>query len=205
MSEQQQDQQSNNEQSKFASLVNTLLKGASLSVVVGAVIIGVLMTAGFHGVLNATNNESFCISCHEMTINYEEYKGTVHFKNRTGVRATCPDCHVPRDFGPKMAAKIRAAKDVWHHLIGTIDSKEKYETYRLKMAEAVWKKMEATDSRECRACHNVEGMAFEEQQGRAARKHKSMAEKGKTCIDCHKGVAHELPEDYEEAKDDKDE
>ena len=192
------EQQGNNEQSRFGGLVNKLLKGASLSVVIGAVVVGVLITTGFHGVLNATNSESFCISCHEMELNLEEYKGTVHYKNRTGVRATCPDCHVPKDFGPKMVAKIRAVKDVWHHLIGTIDTKEKYEAYRLKMAKAVWQKMEETDSRECRSCHTVEGMEFEEQQGRAARKHKTMAEKGKTCIDCHKGVAHELPEDFDE-------
>ena len=102
------EQQGNNEQSRFSGLVNKLLKGASFSVVIGAVVVGVLMTTGFHGVLNATNSESFCVSCHEMEINYEEYKGTVHYKNRTGVRATCPDCHVPKDFGPKMAAKIRA-------------------------------------------------------------------------------------------------
>jgi len=180
---------------------NKLLKGTSLLAIISAMIAGILMLAGFHGVLNATNTESFCISCHEMKINYEEYKGTVHYKNRTGVRATCPDCHVPRNFGPKMAAKIRASKDVWHHLVGTIDNKEKYEAYRLTMAKAVWQKMKETDSRECRVCHTVKSMDFEEQQGRAARKHKKMAEKGQTCIDCHKGVAHELPEDYDEGED----
>lgn len=201
MSVQQQDQQNDNQKSRFSGLLKKLLKGAPLSVVISAVLLGVVMATGFHGVLGATNHESFCISCHEMKINYEEYKGTVHYRNRTGVQATCPDCHVPRDFGPKIAAKIRAAKDVWHHLLGTIDTKAKYEAYRLTMAKAVWQKMEDTDSRECRACHTVEAMAFKEQQGRAARKHETMAEKGKTCIDCHKGVAHELPEDYDETEE----
>ena len=197
----QQQQSGDGEQSRFAGLVNKLLKGASLSVVIGAMVVGAVMVAGFHGILNATNTESFCISCHEMKINYEEYKDSAHYKNRSGVRATCPDCHVPKDFGPKMAAKIRAAKDVWHHLLGTIDTKEKYEAYRLKMAKAVWQSMEETDSRECRVCHSVEGMALDEQKKRVARKHKKMTEKGKTCIDCHKGVAHELPEDYDEDDD----
>lgn len=194
MSEQQQDSR----KSWQNNIKQRLLKGAPISVVIGALLVGAVLISGFHGVLGATNTESFCISCHEMNINYEEYKGTVHFKNRTGVRATCPDCHVPRDLGPKLAAKLRAAKDVWHHLLGTIDTKDKYEAYRLKMAKAVWQKMEETDSRECRACHNVKSMAFEEQQGRAARKHKKMAEKNQSCIDCHKGVAHELPADYDE-------
>ncbi len=181
--------------------MNKWLKRGSLSVVVSAVIVGGLMVTGFHSVLNATDTESFCISCHEMNVNYEEYKGTVHYKNRTGVRTTCPDCHVPRDFAPKMVAKIRASKDVWYHLLGTIDSKEKYEAHRLTMARVVWRKTKETDSRECRVCHAVESMDFEEQQGRAARKHKKMAKKGQTCIDCHKGVAHELPEDYDEEED----
>jgi nitrate/TMAO reductase-like tetraheme cytochrome c subunit len=86
--------------------------------------------------------------------------------------------------------------------VGTIDTKEKYDEHRLSMAERVWEKMEATDSRECRRCHVVDSMAFDEQQGRAARKHESMKESGKTCIKCHKGVAHELPPDYEEGEDD---
>ncbi len=178
--------------------MSKFLKGVSFSVIAYAVIAGFLLVIGFHRAVDATNTESFCISCHEMTIAYEEYKDTAHYKNRTGIRATCSDCHVPRDFSPKMIAKIRAAKDVWHHFIGTIDSKEKYNNYRLTMAKIVWQKMEETDSRECRICHTVESMDFEEQQGRAARKHKKMAEKNQTCIDCHKGIAHELPDDFSE-------
>ena len=184
--------------SNYIHIMNKLSKGISLSVVVSTLIAGALMVIAFQGVLNATNAESFCISCHEMTIAYDEYKGTVHYKNRIGMHATCADCHVPRDFVPKMVAKIRASKDVWHHFIGTIDSKEKYDAYRLTMAKVVWQKMEETDSRECRICHAMESMDFEEQQGRAARKHKKMAEKGQTCINCHKGVAHELPDDFDE-------
>jgi len=199
--QQQDDQQNGNKKPLFGNAAGKLLKGTSLSVIIGAVAFGALMVSGFHAVLDATNTESFCISCHEMKINFEEYKETEHFKNRSGVRATCPDCHVPRDFGPKIVAKIRASKDLWHHLLGTIDTKEKYEAYRLTMAKAVWQKMEETDSRECRTCHTVEAMALEEQQGRVARKHKKMAEKGKTCIDCHKGVAHELPDGFDEEED----
>jgi cytochrome c-type protein NapC len=182
----------------FVWFRKTTIAGASLVVVLSATVFGLVLAGGFNTIISATNTESFCTSCHEMEINYDEYQETVHYKNRTGVRATCPDCHVPKEFGPKMFAKLMAAKDVWHHLLGTIDTKEKYEAYRLTMAESVWKKMKDTDSRECRTCHDANSMDFEEQQGRAARKHKNMEEKGKTCIDCHKGVAHELPEDYEE-------
>lgn len=181
-----------------------LFGGASVGLLLIVFIVGVIFTGGFNMALAWTNTESFCISCHEMQTNYNEYKKTIHNSNRTGVRATCPDCHVPHEFGPKMMAKLHAAKDVWHHITGLIDTKEKYENYRLTMAKDVWEKMKATDSRECRNCHKVESMAFDEQQGRAARKHKSIKETGKTCIDCHKGVAHELPQDYDEAEEEDD-
>ena len=175
-----------------------LIGGTSLGALLLAFVLGIVFSGGFNVALGWTNTEAFCTSCHEMQVNYNEYKKTIHNSNRTGVRATCPDCHVPHEFGAKMVAKIVAAKDVWHHLLGTIDSKEKYEDHRLGMAKRVWKKLKDSDSHQCRNCHVVKSMAFDEQQGRAARKHQSMQESGKTCIDCHKGVAHELPQDYDE-------
>jgi cytochrome c-type protein NapC len=144
-----------------------------------------------------TNREEFCISCHEMQINYDEYQESAHDVNRVGVKATCPDCHVPKAWGPKVLAKIRASKDLYHHLLGTLDSPEKYQNERLHMAERVWQFMKETDSQTCRNCHDVDSMDFEQQQGRARRKHKKLTENGKTCIDCHKGIAHELPDGFE--------
>jgi nitrate/TMAO reductase-like tetraheme cytochrome c subunit len=37
-------------------------------------------------------------------------------------------------------------------------------------------------------------MAFDKQPAAAANEHKSMAKDGTTCIDCHKGIAHMLPQ-----------
>lgn len=181
--------------------IRQLTGNVSLVVIVSVFVIGAVSWSGLNAVMEWTNTEEFCISCHEMRVNYEEYEDGVHDKNRIGVVATCPDCHVPKEFGPKLWAKIRASKDIYYHLVGNIDTKEKFEEHRLQMAEAVWANMKETDSRECRNCHSVESMLLDEQQGRAARKHKNMQEKGKSCIDCHKGVAHELPQDYEEAED----
>ena len=31
------------------------------------------------------------------------------------------------------------------------------------------------------------------QESRAAKRHRDAIDQGKTCIDCHKGIAHELP------------
>jgi len=172
------------------------LLGSISLITVTYLFIGVVVSSGFNTAMDWTNTEDFCVSCHEMQINYEEYTDTVHDKNRTGVATTCPDCHVPKDFTSKLVAKLRASKDIYYHLLGSIDTPEKYENHRLTMAKKVWQMMRDTDSQTCRSCHTIKAMAFEEQQGRAARKHKSMKLKGKTCIDCHKGIAHELPVGY---------
>lgn len=162
-------------------------------------LIGAIGLAGFTTGMEATNSLEFCVSCHSMQTNLEEYKKTVHYKSASGVRAGCPNCHVPKDFGPKMYAKIMAAKDVYHEIMGTIDTSEKYEARRWKMANAVWAKMKASNSRECRTCHSFNAMDYEAQNGSAGKKHAKAEADGKTCIDCHKGIAHKEPEPPEDA------
>ncbi len=144
-------------------------------------------------VLEATNSTEFCTSCHSMQWVQEEWMESAHFSNISGVRAECSDCHVPHSLGPKMYAKLRAAKDVWHEILGTIDTEEKFEQHRWTMANAVWSRMKATDSRECQSCHTIAAMDLKEQDRSARKKHKNAETRGKTCIDCHKGVAHTLP------------
>jgi len=165
-------------------------------------IAGIIFWGGFHTVVEATNTEEFCISCHEMKDNvYEEYKETIHYSNRTGVRAICSDCHVPRTWVHKMARKIQATNELYHKMMGTVDTPEKFEQHRLTMAKRVWKVMKESDSRECRNCHRFDFMALEEQDKTARKKHKRSIEEGKTCIDCHQGIAHELPEEEEDAEE----
>jgi len=155
---------------------------------------GIIFWGGFNWSMELTNNEPFCISCHEMEQNvYREYKQTIHYSNHSGVRATCPDCHVPKTWIHKVARKIQASNELYHHFLGTIDTREKYEAKRLQLAKNVWRVMKATDSRECRNCHNFEFMDFTIQEARAAERHQEAIDEGKTCIDCHKGIAHELP------------
>ena len=156
---------------------------------------GIVFWGGFNTAMEMTNNEEFCISCHEMEDNvYQEYKETIHYSNRTGVRATCPDCHVPKEWNHKVVRKIQASNELLHKALGTIDTREKFESKRLKLAQNVWKAMEDTDSRECRNCHNFDFMDFGEQGRRAVKAHSEGLDAGDTCIDCHKGIAHELPD-----------
>lgn len=168
------------------------------SLLIGGFVAGIIFWGGFNTAMEATNTETFCITCHEMEENvYQEYKDTVHYSNRTGVRATCPDCHVPKPWVHKMVRKIQASNELLHKALGSIDTPEKFEAKRLKLAQNVWRSMKATDSRECRNCHNFESMDFTEQQRRAVSGHSKGLEEGQTCIDCHKGIAHSLPAMYE--------
>ncbi|WP_455199327.1 NapC/NirT family cytochrome c [Kaarinaea lacus] len=155
--------------------------------------VGGISFAGLNTFFNYTNDTEFCISCHSMNTNYEEYKETLHYKNASGVRAGCADCHVPRETGPKFVAKIIAARDVFYEIIGTIDTPEKFQARRWDMANTVWDRMRSNDSRECRSCHRYEVMDASLQESRTVKKHSTALEKGKTCIDCHSGIAHEEP------------
>ena len=159
---------------------------------------GIIFWGGFNTAMEATNTEAFCISCHEMNNNvYQEYKDTIHFSNRSGVRAVCSDCHVPKDWGHKMVRKIKASNELYHKVLGTIDTPEKFEAKRLELARNVWKTMKETDSRECRNCHDFEAMDYTKQGRRSMQQHIKGFDKGQTCIDCHKGIAHSLPAMYE--------
>jgi nitrate/TMAO reductase-like tetraheme cytochrome c subunit len=161
---------------------------------------GIIFWGGFNTAVEATNSLAFCTSCHEMNTVYEEYKKSVHYKNQSGVRAICPDCHVPKEWIPKMVRKTEASfNELPKKILGTIDTPEKFEAARLGLAENVWASMKATNSRECRNCHSLEAMALSLQDKSARKKHteEHMLEKGETCIDCHKGIAHKLPEGYE--------
>jgi nitrate/TMAO reductase-like tetraheme cytochrome c subunit len=156
---------------------------------------GIIFWGGFNTAMEMTNTLEFCTSCHEMknTV-YPEYTKTIHFQNRTGVRAICSDCHVPKEWGAKVIRKVKATNELFHKLLGTIDTPEKFEKQRRKMAENVWREMKANDSHECRNCHNFKSMDFSRQKQWSAPVHQNAMKEGQTCIDCHKGIAHKMPE-----------
>lgn len=192
------------DQEKKGGLLSFLTKpavsiAAGTLLVVG-VVFGVLFWGGFNWSMEMTNTEEFCISCHEMEANvFVEYRDTSHYSNRTGVRATCPDCHVPKEWTHKVVRKIKASKELYYHFTGELDTKEKFEGKRLELATNVWEAMKTTDSRECRNCHDFDSMDLSAQEGRAADLHQKALASGGTCIDCHKGIAHKLPAGADQA------
>jgi len=158
---------------------------------------GIIFWGGFNTTMELTNTETFCISCHEMRDNvYPEYKTSVHYMNTTGVRASCPDCHVPKQWVHMFVRKIKATNELYHHLAGSIGTQEKFREKRLHLARIVWDTMRRTDSRECQNCHDMSHMALEKQSRKAMIFHEYAQANSKTCIDCHKGIAHRLPQAY---------
>ncbi|MBF0340014.1 MAG: NapC/NirT family cytochrome c [Magnetococcales bacterium] len=171
-------------------------------VFLGGLAVGGLGFLVFHLVLmdGFTNSLEMCVSCHEMEGVYKEYQKSAHYKNRTGVRVVCANCHVPHgkglvDYVDKFLDKvIVGGRHLYHHVAGTYPDKASFEAARYRLAQRVVEGMRQRDSKECRQCHTYEAMQFADQQRSAANKHERMMKEGtKTCIDCHLGVAHEEP------------
>jgi cytochrome c-type protein NapC len=150
----------------------------------------------FDWTMAVTNTEQFCIGCHEMKDNvYPAYTQSIHYSNRSGVRATCSSCHVPHKWSDKIVRKIQASKEVWGKITGKIDTPEKFAEHRLSLAQREWQRFRENDSLECRNCHDQSFFNFAKQGAPGVFMHTGMIETGQfTCIDCHKGIAHDLPE-----------
>src|ERR1700759_454479 len=178
-------------------LLDVLIKPSTVFglgvLVLAGFVAGIIFWGAFNTALEVTNTEKFCTSCHEMRDNvFAELKSTIHFTNRSGVRASCPDCHVPHNWTDKIARKMQASKEVWGHLFGTIDTRQKFLDHRLGLAEHEWARLKANDSLQCRNCHSAAAMDLTKQNARAARIHQRYLLTGeRTCIDCHRGIAHE--------------
>ena len=181
---------------KFGMMSRKVVMGTTLGAALFFMIVGVIFWGGFNTAMEATNTMEFCISCHEMEQNvYQEYTHTVHYSNRSGVQATCSDCHVPDPWVHKVVRKVQASNEIVHKVLGSIDTPEKFDAKRLQLAKNVWKAMKKTDSRECRNCHDFGSMNPENQKKRSRKQHILGMEQGNTCIDCHKGIAHKKVHD----------
>jgi len=159
-----------------------------------AFIVGIGFTGTFIASLKYAETDKFCTSCHEMSQPFQEYTQSVHYSNEFGIRASCGNCHVPPTFVSGLVRHVQAYSEVWGHMLGELNTPAKYESHRLQLAQKIWKELKANNSAECRSCHMHEAMDFSKQPPMAASAHQSMAQSGMTCIDCHKGVAHSLPQ-----------
>lgn len=159
-------------------------------------ILGAMGLGSVNWVVHRTSDTAFCLSCHshERFIK-AEYEASGHFKNEVGVRAACADCHLPHDsWFELMFTKVLVSKDVIGELAGTISTREKYEARRGEMAQKVWGQMLANGSKFCRSCHSFQAMDLTAQGGAPARQHKKALQTGMSCVECHRGIVHKLPE-----------
>ena len=76
--------------------------GVILLTIIGTIVGTNLFNAG----MATTNTEQFCSDCHTNDV-VPEYQASIHFSNRSGVKAICSDCHVPHEFIPKWFVKCR--------------------------------------------------------------------------------------------------
>jgi cytochrome c-type protein NapC len=168
----------------------------SVATLTGAgLVLGVLAVVGFEFTMHATSTDEFCTSCHEMADNPGMMLvGTTHHMNESGVRPTCADCHVPKEFGPKLVRKIEASREVWGWMTGIIDTPEKYAAHAPAMKAREIARLKANDSQECRNCHDVNHMLASAQSPKAQSFHKVLASGKRTCIDCHAGLTHTPPD-----------
>jgi hypothetical protein len=76
------------------------------------------------------------------------------------------------------------------------DTRRKFLDHRLALVKREWARLKSNDSLECRNCHSEVAMDFTRQSTRAADIHGRylIASDDYTCIDCHKGIAHQLPD-----------
>jgi nitrate/TMAO reductase-like tetraheme cytochrome c subunit len=162
-----------------------------------AVVAGIAIAGGGYAALQYSSTETFCISCHEMSKAAAELSHRPHSSNALGIRARCADCHIPPRFLAGTLDHVTSGmRDSWEHLRSTIGTPTQYEAHRLEMAERVWGALRADDSAECRSCHTVAAMAAAGHPAQVAITpevmHQSLP-RSYTCIDCHQGIAHDLP------------
>ena len=75
----------------------------------GGFVAGIFFWVAFKTAMEMTNTEQCCTGCHEMRDNvFQELKTTIHYTNRSGVRAICSSCHVPHNWTDKIARKMQA-------------------------------------------------------------------------------------------------
>jgi nitrate/TMAO reductase-like tetraheme cytochrome c subunit len=166
-------------------------------------IAGAVSVIGTQVAVAVTGTDQFCGStCHSHAkFVYPEYKESMHYTNRTGVRASCSDCHVPHSYPAKLIYKAKAGiTDAIAEARGVISTQERFDKERWRMANHVWDEMRANNSANCRSCHNPEAMNPAKQSEDAVKQHKKFAAGKATCIDCHTGVAHKEPEEPKPAE-----
>jgi len=161
--------------------------------------LGMIALGSMNYVIHETSSTGFCYGCHSHEAFIKpEYEASSHFVNLSGVRAGCSDCHLPHDNWFELTwTKAVVSLDIFPEMMGKLSTAEKYEAHRAEMAESVWRQFKNNDSKFCKSCHSVSAMDLEAQGRMPSRRHAGAEERGQTCVQCHYGIVHTLPENHE--------
>jgi nitrate/TMAO reductase-like tetraheme cytochrome c subunit len=168
-----------------------------LSLLFIGIVVGLAATVGTVVMVEVTGTDKFCGgACHSMQWVAKEHRASVHVQNHSGVRAGCHDCHIPKHYPELLWYKAKAGvKDAIGEMRGVINTEEKFNQERLRMAKLVWEEYKANNSQNCRNCHEFSPDVLKKQKEFAAPMHQQVLEGKATCIDCHKGVGHDAPKE----------
>jgi cytochrome c-type protein NapC len=78
---------------------------------------------------------------------------------------------------------------------GVISTEEKFNKERLRMAKLVWAEYKENNSRNCRFCHDIDKEVVARQKDFVRPMHEQFLAGAMTCVDCHKGIAHNAPKE----------
>jgi nitrate/TMAO reductase-like tetraheme cytochrome c subunit len=178
------------------ALLSPSARWSVLSLVAIGAVLGFGGTVGTQVMVELTGTNDFCgNACHSMQWVAKEHAESVHGANRIGVHASCHDCHIPKHYPELLWYKAKAGtRDVIGEIRGEIATRELFEKERARMAADVWDEYRANGSRNCRNCHELSLATLAKQKDFVRPMHQQVLEGKATCIDCHKGVAHNTPE-----------
>jgi nitrate/TMAO reductase-like tetraheme cytochrome c subunit len=166
-----------------------------LALLMAGLLVGAGATIGTQVMVAATGTDAFCGgACHSMQWVAKEHAQSTHAANRTGVRAGCHDCHIPHDYPEVLWYKTKAGiRDVIQEARGVIDTEQKFNRERLRLAQSVWSEYKRNDSKPCQHCLLFDAQTLSRQKEFVQPMHQQVLLKEATCIDCHKGIAHTAP------------
>lgn len=135
-----------------------------------------------------TTTEEFCTTCHSMEIVAEPYRQSAHYRAKSGVRASCGDCHVSEGVFAATWDHFIGGKDVLNQIFGP--NYDDPVINALHLPEAAFSARQWFKDRKsatCKRCHEKEAIYGSRADTLAI--HLEDA-KDKTCIECHYNLVH---------------
>jgi len=183
----------------WRALFKPSAKYSIIALIVVGVIVGIVGYFATQQTLHATSSDAFCMTCHRDHSLKAEVLASAHGGGSAGITVQCQDCHLPHGPFDYLLKKIIVSKDIYGFLTidGFMDQKW-LDDNRQEQADKALAHFRSNDSANCRHCHT---RIYENQPDTMKRMakmmHKNNFKKGpdnrKTCVDCHKGVAHFYP------------